>query len=513
MLKTFYYSLLINTHYTFNSFLYILRKLPIFKDLITEDAYHSNFIKSIGTIFGTIIKVCKLLLFRCFYFYIIFLLSNILSDNEFSFYHIFLIFSIIGIFVHNTLLNPSLKKYLSIIIFKMDAKNYLKYNLFIVTITNFLLNIFCFYIFKLDMIVGMLLTFCQVFFRIIGEGMDIWYYRKYKKFWYTNTILYYGIIIPLFSCCLLPFFGIIINSTIITISLLIGTVLAIFSYRYINHIEDYKLIYKKINKLETILSNNNETRNSIIDVKNKDISIHDNRISKKAGYDYFNSIFFERHKSILLRSATFLSATLLVIYVFLICLCLNNENISVKVSDFLSNRLGWFVLIMYFLNRGSIVTQAMFYNCDHAMLKYNFYRESKVIVGLFKKRLLTVVKVNLLPALIIGIGNFILCSITMHNNFINSISMLLFILILSIFFSLHYLVIYYLFQPYDKDMKVKKISYSIISIATYYISFQFSKLVLTSLILSVFGLIFCLLYIVISLYLVKKIAPKTFKIN
>ena len=67
---------------------------------------------------------------------------------------------------------------------------------------------------------------------------------------------------------------------------------------------------------------------------------------------------------------------------------------------------------MYLINRGSVVTQAMFYNCDHAMLRYNFYREPDVILGLFKKRLTMLIKINLLPAIVIAIGSIVLLSIT-----------------------------------------------------------------------------------------------------
>ena len=110
------------------------------------------------------------------------------------------------------------------------------------------------------------------------------------------------------------------------------------------------------------------------------------------------------------------------------------------------------------------------------MLEYNFYREPKVIVGLFKKRLETIIKINLIPSIIIGIGNITLLIIVGNYNVFNIIFGFLFIIFLSIFFSLHYLVMYYLLQPYDKDLKVRKISYSIVSILTYYVCFKLSSI-------------------------------------
>lgn len=66
--------------------------------------------------------------------------------------------------------------------------------------------------------------------------------------------------------------------------------------------------------------------------------------------------------------------------------------------------LPYFVFIMYMINRGTVVTQAMFMNCDHSMLTYRFYRTPKVILALFKERLKTLIGINLIPALVIAIG-------------------------------------------------------------------------------------------------------------
>ena len=45
MIRTLKKSLQIDICYSVNSFIYFLRRLPIFKDLITRDAYSSKFLK------------------------------------------------------------------------------------------------------------------------------------------------------------------------------------------------------------------------------------------------------------------------------------------------------------------------------------------------------------------------------------------------------------------------------------------------------------------------------------
>ena len=139
--------------------------------------------------------------------------------------------------------------------------------------------------------------------------------------------------------------------------------------------------------------------------------------------------------------------------------------------------------------------------------------EDLLLLELFKKRLITVVKVNLLPALVIGIGNIILLTISKNEySILTMLTTFTFILSLSIFFSVHYLVIYYLLQPYNQNMELKKASYTIVTLITYVLTYILTDLVLTSELLSIFGILFVVIYVIISLLLVYKIAPRTFKL-
>jgi hypothetical protein len=253
---------------------------------------------------------------------------------------------------------------------------------------------------------------------------------------------------------------------------------------------------------------------AMVDVREKDKIIDNKILEKKQGYDLFNTIFFERHKQILLRSAKKYSLIIIGVYALCIYLMLTHSNYNNSIAELIHLKLAIFVIVMFFVNRGAIITRAMFYNCDHAMLSYNFYRNQKVILELFKKRLLIVTKVNLLPAITIGVGNTILMVISKNTYSIQTlITSFLFIICLSILFSIHYLVIYYLLQPFNKNMKASKISYTIVTLITYLLTYSISDIILPSETLSIFGILFVIIYIIIALPLVYKIAPKTFKLN
>ena len=113
-------------------------------------------------------------------------------------------------------------------------------------------------------------------------------------------------------------------------------------------------------------------------------------------------------------------------------------------NEVLMGSLPYFVFVMYLINRGTAFTQALFMNCDHSMLSYSFYKKPAFILKLFRIRLWEIMKVNLLPASVIGLGLPLLlyCSGGTDRP-LDYVLLLVSILAMSIFFSVHYLVCYY----------------------------------------------------------------------
>ncbi len=522
MLNTLKMSFKIDTAYATNSFIYTLKKLPILKDILSDDLYSSTSLKNFIRVLGIILTSAKLILYRLLYFFIIYMIAfRIGRENLALIYaHIYVVFALIGLIINTNLLSATKKKYFSIILFQMDAKKYLCTDFVWGLILSFILNVIGFSTINYSLNIPVLLILGLSLFssctKIVGEAISIWFYRK-KKYLLTTrykvTFTYIAIMLVV-SC--LPLIEICLTKQVFIIGLILLLFLAVISVFYIRNVNDYKLIYKKLITEKLVMNEKNSeayTRQAMVAIKDKDKQIDNKKLIGKKGYDLFNTIFFERHKEILYRSAKTFSLISAIVIVILIFLVLDINDFAFEINNILCTQIGWFVFIMYFINRGAIITQAMFYNCDHAMLTYNFYREPKILLNLFKKRLITIVKVNLMPAIIIAIGMIILLYFSGGTLIINYITIPLFIILLSIFFSVHYLVIYYLLQPFNKSLEMKKASYSLVSGLTYFISYTFSDLTIPSLYFSIGGLVFTILYIIIALFLIYKFAPKTFKIN
>ena len=169
---------------------------------------------------------------------------------------------------------------------------------------------------------------------------------------------------------------------------------------------------------------------------------------------------------------------------------------------------------MYAINRGTGFTNALFMNCDHSLLTYSFYKRPGFVLKLFQIRLREIIKVNLLPAAVIGGGlSMLLFASGGTDNPWNYAALIVSILCMSMFFSVHYLTIYYLLQPYNAGTEMKSGTYQIVLSVTYVVCFLFMRLRMSTLLFGALTIVFCVAYSVAACVLVYFLAPKTFRLR
>ena len=196
----------------------------------------------------------------------------------------------------------------------------------------------------------------------------------------------------------------------------------------------------------------------------KKISADTSITSSRKGFEFLNELFIKRHKKILWNSTNF--------------------------------------------------TQALFMNCDHSLLTYSFYKQPSFILRLFQIRLREIMKINAVPALVIGIGlALILFATGGTDNPLNYVVLVVSILCMSLFFSIHYLTIYYLLQPYNAGTELKSGTYRIVLSVTYVVCFALMRLRMPIMIFGIMTIVFCVLYSIVASILVYRFAPKTFRLR
>ncbi len=521
MLNTVINSFKLKNAYSTNSFIYNLRKLPIIGKKIPSNLYGNRVIMTIINIIFGLFKIISLFVGKFIYVGLMIYLPATSFKNPNAFLNIFVFLTLIGAFGNTFIFNPNKDKYYSIILMKTDAKKYALYNFYYFLITLFI----SFYpavlvygiISNINIYILLLLPLLVICMKPIGNFFYLKYYEKKKKVITENNFLIMGIagLIGISLAYIFPSLGYCINYLVFIIILTISIAFALYSLTYIRKCNDYNKVYKEMLTLNNIIFDTKAT--NVANKKKQYEASIDAKVminSNKKGYGYFNELFIKRHRNILTRSAIITSLIALGVILITFIGTLIDKQVYIDINKMTLTSLPYFVFIMYVINRGSVITQAMFINCDSSMLNYRFYRQPKVILELFKKRLKTLIKINMIPSLVIAIGlPFLLFVTGGTSNDLNYILLFISIISLSVFFSVHHLVIYYLLQPYDINMKAKSSTYSIVNGITYFICYLCIDLSYPTLIFATFVTLFSVIYILVALYLVYKYAYKTFKLK
>ena len=524
MFKSFILSYKIRNTYRVNSIIYSIKQLPLIGKKRPTSLYANKGLKIFGNIISTILEIINIFLGKAIYILLMIvallgMYKNVSNANNFI--NIFLFLSLAGGLLNTYMFNPTKDKYYAMILMNIDAKKYTLSNYYysmIKLIIGFLPFTLIFGIYYgLSIITCILMPVFTVFIKTIYNSYILYDYNKNKKIKNENVptkIIWILIAIFVALAYGLPALNIQINENIFYIMFTISLILGIFAFRYIGKFKNYKKAYKSLLTHDNVYMVQKQTTGEVLQ-NNTLKQIELGKItSNKKGFQYFHDLFVKRHRKILMKSAKKTAIITLLIFLVLILLVKIDTNASKRINELLMTMLPWFVFVMYIINRGTVVTQSMFMNCDHSMLTYRFYKTAKVILVLFKERLKTLIKINLLPAIVISIGLPVLLYLTGGtDNYLNYFILFISIIAMSVFFSVHYLVMYYLLQPYNVNIEMKSSTYSIVQWVTYFICYAFIQVKLPTLYFGIATVAFCILYSIIALILVYKYAPKTFKLR
>ena len=522
MLKTFIQSFKLCNTYKVNTIIYSIKQIPIIKKILPNSLYKSKALKIIGNIISILMELASIFLGKLLYIALMIfaVLSLYKTNTQDTFLNIITFLTIAGALLNTYMFNPTKDKYYAMFIMRMDAKKYALSNYWY-AIAKIIIGFMPFTIIfgllaNINLAICILIPFYVASAKVIFGAYCLKDYEKKSIVINENKPVKFiwGIIgLSLLLAYGLPYLNIVITPLIFVIISVIAIIAGIFSIRYINKFNKYREMYKEI--LTTSNMNVQETAKQV----NKEtvlgqIELTGNISSNKKGYAYFNDLFVKRHSKILSKSAKKLSYILLFIIIAVIFIIQTNEGFKSKTNELLLTYLPYFVFIMYMINRGQVVTQAMFMNCDHSMLTYAFYRSPKAILSLFKERIKSVVLINLFPAIILGLGLSVILYLTGGtDNIYNYLIIFSSIIAMSVFFSIHHLVIYYLLQPYNVESETKSSTYTIVNVITYLVCYYMMRLHMPTTYFGIATIIFAVCYCIISLIIAYKLAPKTFKLR
>ena len=524
MNKTLKISFSLKNTYRVNGILFSLKQIPLLKRLLPATLYRVKGLKVFANILSVLWEIISTFIGKFLYLFTMIwgigILYKGLPEDQ-VFLHILLFLTVIGSFANTSLFNPTEDKYYAMFLMRMDAREY--------TLVNYLYSI-------LKVAVGfipftilfgvnrgiplwfcLLLPFCIAGMKLFVAAVSLWDYEK-RGFGYNENKLskyVWGCIALLLGVTYgLPAFGLAVPAIMSMAAFLLCIPLGAAGIVKVLTFRDYRAVNKKLLSGLTDQMDSAAKTQIIKQANEKKISTDTSITSSRKGFEYLNELFIKRHKKILWNSTKKISYVCSFFVIGVLMMTFLRPEVKPGINEMMMTWLPYFVFIMYAINRGTNFTQALFMNCDHSLLTYSFYKQPDFVLRLFQIRLREIMKINAVPALIMGIGlALILFATGGTDNPLNYAVLIVSILCMSIFFSIHYLTIYYLLQPYNAGTELKSGTYRIVMTVTYAVCFFLMQLRMSILIFGIMTIVFCVIYSVVASILVYRFAPKTFRIR
>ena len=536
ILRYFWYQEKYNLHRTVNGFFYYLRKLPLVGQSIPESIFKSYSFKSALFLFLHIFSIPSRFLVKGLWlalnFYFASFWINLLSGGEFNFWNVLpgtwlLGFSLWLVFVgyafrfgkgFEPFIAKSKREFMRN--FGLSQSSFLQSQLFIEPIITSLSYLPALLIFSnlsgnwLYLPLGLLTIPAGSF---TGQALNRWFFNRRilsgRNSWQSWIILGTGLAaiasLILFRNHLSPIF---------LLPVLACQVLLIwFGYRYLkqqtNHLDYFYYCMDQSLQMDKNffeLTKGNEYTRQGLQMQDKLSTEKGKDLSHLSGMTYLNALLFDRYKKILYKKVRNWVLSLVVILVAL-------EALRYYLGPFeltdaiLLRFLPFSFMIMYIASSGKVVAQMVFVNCDISMLHYPFYREAKTIIAGFNYRFWQICKLNLIFACSLFLTIMVLGRFAFSMETILLTALLL--ISLTALFSFHDLFIYYILQPFTKDMDVSNPLYKFLSWALYWVAYLNSKLDLGSHLYILLISLAMIAYVCIGYWILLKKAPQTFRLK
>ena len=525
-----------------NVLLYYVRKLPFVGEKIPYRLYGETDIKKAIGIIPVVFSVIGAFVGTFLYFLLMIKLpanwiqgfwqkEGLFVDQKAVMVYLFLIFSFLpGSFLVSNLMTEGAKKdYVLLHVMRIPAVQYYRSKMVLKGVKDticFLVPLLWFG-FRAESVLFVVSLF---FTRYIGHAGILQHYRHSEKkgkkvFWKSlgKTFLMFGIILALgygvaAAAPRLFLDRYVMAEVVVFLSL---ALVGMFCFPKVWNYGGYTIFAKKMVSRKDFLEQDDavkEARAADVQIQDKDISkeeLRSRKYEEKEGYDYLNAIFFERHKRIVSRAVK--SRIIIILAVGLIgavALLFVGEEMKQKTFEVMTQMMPVMVFVMYLESTGGRICKAMFFNCDISLLKYGYYREADAILKNFKIRLRKLLMLDAVPAAIIC-GMILLWTLLCGEilSVWKVIPLMAGSLLLSAFFCLFHLFMYYITQPYTEEKTVKSPIFSVVNALVYFGCYLCLQIQTGSWLFTLGVLAVTIIFIPLSYFCVFRFAPKTFKIR
>lgn len=522
MIKTFRLSFSLKNTYRVNAILYAIRQIPLIRRALPATLYRVRGLKIFAYLLAALWEVASAFVGKLLYFLVLIAGIGSLYNTGLTtalFLHILLLLTLVGGLTNTNLFNPTKDKYYAVMLMRMDALAYTRAN-YGYSLLKLVIGFLPFTLLfglprQVPLWLCLLLPFSVAGWKMAVAAHSLWDYERRGRVPNENRLdkwVWGGIALVLLLAYVPPALGFVLPVWLTAGLFVLFIPAGAVGARKIWHFAAYREIYQQ---LAAMTRNQMDTAKGAVKRQaEKTISTDRTITSSRTGFEYLNQLFIRRHKKILWSAAEKIAGVCLVLAAGVLVLFRFQPDSRDVVNQMLMTYLPYFVFLMYLINRGTGFTRVLFINCDHSLLTYPFYKKPGMILQLFAIRLREIIKINLLPAAVIGGGlALLLYASGGTDNPLHYVVIVASILGMSVFFSVHYLTIYYLLQPYNAETEIKSGTYRLVTSVTYLVCYGMIQVKLPTLIFGTACIAFCILYCAAACLLVYRLAPRTFRLR
>ncbi|MFC4103406.1 hypothetical protein, partial [Paenibacillus xanthanilyticus] len=471
-----------------NRLIYYAQKLPVVGSRIRDTAYASLRVKRAAAIamfilrilwgFSTRFAYMGLLL----YWPVIAFGGHLTTAEQYGmFLHSFWMISFIVAGVSSAkVLEPKRDKYIAVKLMRMPAANYMRSLLAYHYATFFIYALPAMLTFGprlgASYLESILLTLSLTLWRILAEYGHLKLFdrtglvliRRNGLVWIVIILGYLAAYLPLFLNEAPVVGPLLLQLPVVLAIVILGLLSAAALARYRDYRSAVDAAAKRDDPLLDIGRMMSEAQKTSVQTADGDYSLtvehRSDQPRRREGYHDLNHIFFERHRSLIRKPVYMRTAWIGGIgAVAAVVLALFGEQLHLPAAE-LGTIIPLLALAMNLLLLGERLCKAMFYHCDLSLLRYSFYRREASLH--FRIRLVRLTALNLWISAALGAALTLIFGV--YGASFTWADMLLLwgsILSLTVFFSVHHLFMYYIFQPFSTELNMKNPFYLILSAA------------------------------------------------
>ncbi len=515
----------INIRYAVNMIVFFLTKIPLVKKLLPKNPYGNVSLKSLGYIISLSIDLGMIFAGKVIYVAVVAFIVGAANGDTANWIDVILTMllplTIAGGILRTHIFNTTKQDYYALFLMRLPANEYAKGNYI-----SFLLLQFVGFlpIIPVAVFFGAQNILSFVFFplyvvciKLIGAAVILFLYRRFDRPPNENTLTWKnGIAVALVvaAAFMMPQFDITIPTAVVLVVYALALAVAIPCALYLFRFNDYKsalrLAHNKLSAVNVKSIAAQRQKETVRKFIADDVSV----TSAKRGYAFFNDLFVKRHQKVLFTPIKRITLGAIGVSVALAVACLFFDVVAEVVNLLMVDNFSYIILVLYLTNRSMAIASAMFINCDSSMLTYSFYCRRSDLMQLFIERIKSLVKLNLMPAAVLAVAApalLLLSGGTEH--LIYYPLMFISVILLSVFFSVHYIAVYYLLQPYNIGAEIKSPTYIIANMVVYILTFILYGAGVSVPIFTILVAIACLVYTPLVMFLVYRFAHKTFKLR